>query len=219
MKWSSVLPVVAGIASGVLAVLVTSHWSDDARRGAVVTADKDAKASNGDEAALKRRIERLESGQAAEKWDPTKGRPPEAPADESKAEKGGPDGDRDSEDRPSASEYFASKLDEHRKEAIDPEWAPAAQRSLGLDLGRVVADKKLPVRVLSVHCATISCAVELEWPSFSEATRNYTEFVHTNEYSKQCSRGLVLPEPADPNAQYRATMLLHCEEDRTGTTG
>jgi hypothetical protein len=218
MKWSTVLPVIAGVASGVVGVLATSHWSD-ARRGSSAAIEKDAKAPSGDEAALRRRIERLERGQAAGTRDPAKRPLPEMPLDELKAENGARVPLADPSERPSSSEYFASKIDEHRKEAIDPEWAPAAQKSLGLDLERVVEQKKLPVRVLSVHCATVSCAVELEWPSFSEATRNYGEFVHTNEYSKACSRGLVLPEPADRNAQYRATMLLHCEEDRTGAKG
>jgi hypothetical protein len=219
MKWSTVLPVVAGVASGVLAVLVTSRFTE-ARHGEKAVATKNAKPSSDVDEKLRRRIERLEARQ--ERQLPgivTRGGPHPDEEDESDPAKSRPEPRSPDDPRPSATEYFSKKLDEHKKEAIDPEWAPTAQKALGLDVERLVEQKKLPVRVLSVHCATVSCTVELEWPSFSEATRTYVEFVHSTEYSKPCSRGLVLPEAARPDEQYRATLLLGCEEDRTGPTG
>jgi hypothetical protein len=216
MKLSSVLPIVAGVASGILAVLVTSHWSD-AHRSDVKSAVAETQKPSGDDSALRRRIEHLEARQLTR--DSRTGRLPLSAADPSAPGQAATPASPESDERPSADQYFAGKLAEHKKEAVDPDWAQAAQKSLGLDVERVVTNKKLPVRVLAVHCATVSCTVELEWPSFSEATRTYAEFVHTSEYSKTCTRGLMLPEPQNPAEQYRATLLLNCEEDRTGSPG
>ena len=66
-----------------------------------------------------------------------------------------------------------------------------------------------------VDCRTTTCAIDLEWPSYDAAVQSYSKVLHA-DLKVNCAREVTLPEPTDRATSYRATVMLNCEDSRTG---
>jgi hypothetical protein len=82
---------------------------------------------------------------------------------------------------------------------------------INADLATLAAG--LHFSVEAVDCRNTTCSVELKWPSQAQAVEEYRHLV-THSYRANCSKSLVVREPAQADGSAKALMLLDCEEWR-----
>jgi hypothetical protein len=111
----------------------------------------------------------------------------------------------------STRERFARRLEEHKQEQVDPEWARSTDAELRSDLVRVA--KLGDVVVSQISCRNTTCTAQAEWPDRATALRDYTLLVHV-PFRVNCGRSLILPEPSPGETKVTASLLLDCESWR-----
>lgn len=199
----NVLPVCAGILAGALAPLLYGRTAAPTPSASAAPAPPAAasgartvvvRGGGGEDAEtrdLAARVGRLEQAAVGE------------PA-------GAPDLEADPEE---VREQLAADRDAwlaaHEREPVDPAWAGAAEASLGRGLEAVAAGAGL--RVVGVRCKTTTCVGTVEWPTYDAATAAYGTVLH-QRYEPNCTRSILLPEPPDPGAPYRAELTVDCGE-------
>jgi hypothetical protein len=186
-----IFQVVAGVLSGIVGTIVVARFSTDGKQQA------SAASANG--GASSRSVSLVESKEPGKFVLP--GKRPELGAEAMKA--------RTQE----MLERFRADVEAHRAEAIAPDWALRSEASLKADMARVTKEHEVDARILRVRCASVTCSVDVEWPSFATARETYARFVE-GAASLACGTGIMLPEPADATAPYRGTLLLDCRESR-----
>ncbi|MBI4704447.1 MAG: hypothetical protein HY744_25370 [Deltaproteobacteria bacterium] len=151
-------------------------------------------AADGELAALRRRLARLEASQR--------------PADVGESS-------RREVKEPDLDEIVAKHeqaLQEHAASPVDAAWAPRASplarahMEAGAALGQY--------RVVRVDCRTTTCIGVVEWPSYADATAQYGELLHQDYSDFNCAREITLPPPQDPAAPYQGTVVFDCTELR-----
>jgi hypothetical protein len=100
-------------------------------------------------------------------------------------------------------------------ELPDPQWSPAAERSLEVDLEKVA--KRYSFAIDSVGCKTSMCSAEGRWSSYPAAVNTFRHLLHART-SLACSTQILLPEPANAEDEYTAKLYLDCEQSRIAGT-
>lgn len=98
-----------------------------------------------------------------------------------------------------------------QQEGVDPNWAPAAAAMMREDLQTLSA--QLGAEVESVQCRTTVCEIDLQWPSVG-ALGNAPSALAQGRYRLNCTRTVFNLPAEDPNAPYKATLFLDCEQFR-----
>jgi hypothetical protein len=128
-----------------------------------------------------------------------------------------PDPPEDIEEHKQAVEQrFAQRVEEHFAEPEDRGWARPTERVLESDFQKGVLARAQNATLVEVSCKTTTCAATVEWSGYDKASAAWSELLH-GEYSVNCGREIVIPDPPEgtpPDATYRATLLLDCEEAR-----
>jgi hypothetical protein len=104
-----------------------------------------------------------------------------------------------------------AQLDRHSREPLDPTWAQQARSSFSADFAALTREQSFTVRRLD--CRNTTCVTTLEWPSYAQATESYPLLLQ-HPYGMDCTRSILLPEPADPTVSYQAHLFLDCENLR-----
>lgn len=133
---------------------------------------------------------------------------------ESKArgESAQPEPDLDIEQsRQKRQEVFTARIAAHDREPRDPAWSKQTAESIESEL-TAVADG---FAVHGVTCGMTTCTAKVRWPTYLDATSSFSTLLHLN-YSANCAREILLPEPEDPAATYDGTLLFDCEAWRAG---
>lgn len=99
----------------------------------------------------------------------------------------------------------------HREEPLDPAWGPSTGSLVRSDLEKLAESSSF--KVVEADCKTTTCASTLEWPTFGQASSEWRNVLH-HGFQANCSRAVTLPDPPDPGAPYRATIVLDCENWR-----
>jgi len=100
----------------------------------------------------------------------------------------------------------------HRQQGRDSRWARASEASLRGDLETLSAAARFEIE--EVDCRSTSCISTVRWPNHSAALALWPELLHAN-YHLGCAREITLPEPADVSQPYHATMVFNCESPRS----
>ncbi|HEX2878924.1 MAG TPA: hypothetical protein VHO25_05245 [Polyangiaceae bacterium] len=218
MKAHLVIAVASGVISGVVAGLVTKEVVRQEPKEVWAGHPEPTSAPNGghdpSSADLERRIRRLEVlGTAA----PVPG---SEETEEAVAEAEGaglPEPPENVEEHKQAVEQrFAQRVEEHFTEPEDSAWARPTERALESDFQKGVLTRAQNATLVEVSCRTTTCAATVEWAGYDKARSAWSELLH-GDYSVNCGREIVIPDPPEgtpPDATYRATLLLNCEEAR-----
>lgn len=100
---------------------------------------------------------------------------------------------------------------EHAAERVDPSWAPTAARILNEDIRRGLSTDGGSVVPVNVDCRATSCIVNVDFPDFSAATRQYSGILSSIS-RVNCERRVLLPEPEDRTAAYQARYIyFNCQ--------
>lgn len=98
----------------------------------------------------------------------------------------------------------------HSRDWRDAGWASAAEASLSKTYSEIPGSHK----VRTVDCRTSSCVVEVEWPSFSEATAGYRSLLAAPT-EPNCESKILL-RPSGEEGVYSERLVLDCAGARTG---
>lgn len=210
----TILPVAAGLIAGALASLAVSKAGTAARAEVhetdlspritgqsvephTATAPTKPDVRIGD---LERRIAELEAATAA----PAEAPPPSGddPTPESPEEQ-----------RAAVERAFTQALEAHRQEPLDPTWARSTAQAFQDDLASFPRESE--ITVLDVQCRSSTCTASFEWPTYEKARSTFSSVLHKS-YQANCTRNIMLPEPAEPEKAYRATAIFDCSAWKTG---
>jgi hypothetical protein len=103
----------------------------------------------------------------------------------------------------------------HMAEAIDPKWAPAANRSFKADLNAV--GEKLGFDLRQVDCRTTTCTATVAFSSFAEANRHYADLLRMR-YGVNCTREVTLDDPGEQGGAFETTVVYDCTGSRASDT-
>ena len=113
-------------------------------------------------------------------------------------------------ERPAAAETppdrSGESLQRHLAEPVNALWADAATSTLGADFARFGG-----ARVTALDCRTSSCLAVLEMRSSDDAAET-TRALLGHAFSLNCSTAVDMPEPDDPEAPHRASVLFDCRD-------
>jgi hypothetical protein len=133
----------------------------------------------------------------------------ETAKDEKAAPEPGPDAVMES------AESLRTRVDDaiaaHRKEPLDPNWAPGTMKELSK--GLAVTSPLSFAEVKSVDCRTGTCSAEVKWKSRAEAMRGYPMLLQW-PMRVNCERTILLPEHSAGESSVEATLLLDCNSWR-----
>jgi hypothetical protein len=113
------------------------------------------------------------------------------------------------ESRAQHEEEFDNKLADHAQDPVDSTWAPSAQTNFVADLSALASDSKF--HLLGVDCRSTTCVAEVEWKNYGEAVSQFGSVLHA-PYKQNCGTTILLPEPPDRAAAYRAKAMFECGE-------
>ncbi len=99
----------------------------------------------------------------------------------------------------------------HQRQSRDARWARASEASLRADLGTLSSAARFEVE--EVDCRSTSCISTVRWPNHSATLASWPELLHAN-YQLGCAREITLPDPADVSQSYRATVVFNCQPPR-----
>jgi hypothetical protein len=99
-------------------------------------------------------------------------------------------------------------LTAYRAEPVAAAWARRTEATLQANLEQMAATSKF--RLQEVSCRTKGCLAAVEWNSYDLAFSNYGEIV-THGYQLPCGVSMMVPEPADRTAPYRAQAFFSCD--------
>lgn len=115
----------------------------------------------------------------------------------------------DAEERARLLAMNEARLRAHDAEPVVSAWAMPATDHFRADLAGASADGGFQVK--DVNCRQHTCVATLEWPSFLAASRGHRALL-TTVYTENCAHGILLPEPPDPDAPYRAKAYFDCRQ-------
>lgn len=133
----------------------------------------------------------------------------------------------DSEDEPSAHgtdleavreeayARWAERLDQHETEPVDAAWSDGAESQFEQDMSTLSTTEDF--ELLRTQCRTNTCSATVQWSSYGHALDHFSALLHA-DYKTACTREVVLPEPAQRDAPYAATVLFDCTELRAAST-
>jgi hypothetical protein len=97
---------------------------------------------------------------------------------------------------------------EHRAEPLDLVWSRTTGEAFMTDYLKKMANTSF--KLVSVDCRSVTCAVELEWPSFAQASAEWKRAL-MQPTQAPCARRVVVPEPAPgQTGPVRATIVMDC---------
>lgn len=102
------------------------------------------------------------------------------------------------------------------EEPVDRAWAMETGDLFMSDIDGLAADHDfVPVKT---ECRSTRCSATVEWPTYGEAVKTFTELLH-HSYQANCVRHTLLPdpEPGDFDVPYQATVIFDCAGWRDGT--
>lgn len=107
-------------------------------------------------------------------------------------------------------ELHQASFDAHERDVRDPSWAAPTEATIvrelnAIDGGRFDVDR--------VDCRTTSCLATVRWENYDQAVQDYPSILH-GYFTVGCGRRVLLPEPADRNAEYSVRVIFDCEEAR-----
>ncbi len=102
---------------------------------------------------------------------------------------------------------FQDRITAHRNQPRDPTWSQTMESHLSREL--TAANVSEGVSFGTPECKTTSCVTRVQWPSYESARANWQDVVHP-AYATSCGRSVFLPEPADPQKPYEATLVFDC---------
>jgi FtsZ-interacting cell division protein YlmF len=108
-------------------------------------------------------------------------------------------------------EMHQRAIDEHWKEPVDKAWASSTASQFEEDFGAI--EEKSGLKLMSVDCKSQSCVATVEWKNYDEAQQKYDEILH-HSYATNCTREILLPEPANKAVPYQATAVFNCKGSR-----
>lgn len=204
------VPVALGLVGGVVGV----HWAseDPPETAETASAEKPAqsKRSTTDPALMERlaRLERMESNKhdtiAAADAPSVEG------ADQISRSEASPTPPVLTEDEACAhaEQEFDDRIREHEQRPVDPHWAAEASASFNADITSM--GKEHGFELLDMDCRSDSCVAEVEWPNHGAATSTWGTLLH-GSYGMNCGKGVLLPEPEDPDSAFQAQVLFECD--------
>ncbi len=104
---------------------------------------------------------------------------------------------------------WQSTLAAHDAEPVDDAWAADVTPRYARDLYDLSQSADASFDVLDTACKTTTCSALLEFSDYGTATEEFSQLLYY-DYEQNCSKEILLPEPADPAARYRATVLFDC---------
>ena len=209
------VPVVAGVAAGVLTSLAASSRTPPTRPAVVMTTPRLEAAPSAPRPPsgatpstdltpeldrLRARVGQLEARERLGA-DPA----PSLPAAE-----------RIQQSRRFHEEEERTALDRHARESADPRWSPRAARSLEGDLERL--QELTRGRAVRVDCRTTTCVATMEWATHAEAVATYAHLLHA-DYGVNCTRSILLHQPEDAARPYQARLVFRCSNHRPALAG
>lgn len=99
------------------------------------------------------------------------------------------------------------------QEPIDHKWSETTNGLFTSDISQLSEEKGFSL--IHAECRTTQCEVILEWPSFDEASIEFSHLLH-HEYKANCARYTLLPEPVndEDGKPYEMTMIFDCSDLR-----
>ncbi len=102
---------------------------------------------------------------------------------------------------------WSERLGAHDAALADASWAPEATRSFARDLDALSVGASF--RFVEADCRTSTCTATVEFEDYDKAIADFESLLH-HDYAVNCTRQVILPEPADPGVAYRARVLFDC---------
>jgi hypothetical protein len=210
---SKLLPILSGVAAGVITSLVISRVppKGDPRANTVVEMPVGVLTSGPAHRGAQGRpaLHPLEEPKPRrlEAW-----LPEEAPAST------GPEAAEPPQEQPETSpeeqrailiKEHEDAIEAHRRAPQDRRWASSTEAILERDL-EALSDG---MKVHSVDCKTQTCIATFEWANFADAVSGYGAVLH-GSLEAGCGRRILLPEPSDPTIPYQATAFFECGASR-----
>lgn len=99
------------------------------------------------------------------------------------------------------------------QEPTDDKWSKVTSELFISDISQLSEEKGFSL--IHTKCRTTQCEVILEWPSFDQASIEFSHLLH-HEYKANCARYTLLPEPIDgeDGNPYEMTMIFDCSDLR-----
>lgn len=199
LSW--VLPVLAGVASGLVGALVFSPRSPSTTP---------IQAAMPAQPPVVRTVYLASATSQAEPGCPVTATPaPERSPERPVEDPGGPEDE--ARGRLERVARHENAIAAHRQQSRDSRWARASEASLRGDLETLSSAARFEVE--EVDCRSTSCISTVRWPNHSVALASWPDLLHAN-YHLGCAREITLPEPADVSQPYRATVVFNCQPPR-----
>jgi hypothetical protein len=189
--------VMPGIFAGVATSTILTLWLMPAPKP-VILPQKEVRVIEKErigQAQLQQLLRTAEHGQQVDTAQPQAAAAPPEPEPAPAAPQPGP-----------TSEMILADLNRnHSSQAVDPVWAPKAEKSLSDDFEKYAED--LGYQFSGVECRDDSCKATFEFADF-EAARDQMMHLTGRGYSVRCSTGATVPTPEDPKQPYAMQLFL-----------
>jgi hypothetical protein len=204
------MKVVSPVLAALVAVAIYRHWVEPERVAPAIAPTVEEEQAVPDEQRFQQparpvrpaRARRPEPNEETDQADPPE---PDAPAGREPA-------DREAAARKERDEH-AEKVAAHHQEPRDARWARGMEQAITVTFDE--AKEVTGGAVESIDCRSVTCAVELRWPSQATARAHLLQTVQIVGPGMECQRQLTLPESDSGEEEVSATLLLDCTEQRS----
>jgi hypothetical protein len=104
--------------------------------------------------------------------------------------------------------YDDNLIRQHWAEPDDKAWSSITTPSLRASMESLA--KASTFKVVDVNCRSTSCLATFEWPSYDDASREFSK-IADEPTQMNCTRGITLPEVTDQSQPVQATMIFGCK--------
>jgi hypothetical protein len=104
--------------------------------------------------------------------------------------------------------YDDNLIRQHWADPDDKAWSSITTPSLRASMESLA--KSSTFKVVDVNCRSTSCLATFEWPSYDDASREFSK-IADEPTQMNCTRGITLPEVTDPSQPVQATMIFGCK--------
>jgi hypothetical protein len=112
-----------------------------------------------------------------------------------------------------ARDEHLARIRAHDLQPVDAGWAKGAETSLRAGLEERA--KGASFHVVALECRTTSCSALLEWPTMSDAAKDYEKILR-GEYPLNCGVAVALIEEPQEGKPYRTSVIYDCTAAKFG---